>query len=368
MLKRKQAASMLKITILDAILRKSLNNGWRNRDMINKPKGKDITDSGNDEPISELTTKSQETAELVWKKQLAPFVNQTSKLLASMQPIADLQLKIQRSIAPALAAWQNTFVNIAPLTQALTKWQQDIAPILQRITPALAQFGKFGEIWGKWLEEQKEIADAFKSGHLLLAPSMPIDLVREVKTICQAGDYRRASAVISGYYRRNGYHNLEYMVSQWTSNKYFYRRNKIISDCLEAHKQGKYTLTVPVLLSQVEGIASDAIINIDASKLGGIKPKLGKTKSVVLGITRETNRPLRNAIQETLIAFVNEPLYKTRDFENDYGVIKKFTGLSRHSILHGIQTRYNNHTNSLRLFFVIDILFFTIESLEQVTE
>jgi len=42
----------------------------------------------------------------------------------------------------------------------------------------------------------------------------------------------------------------------------------------------------------------------------------------------------------------------------DFRIIKKHRGLSRHGILHGIQTKYNTYTNSLRVFLGLDILLY----------
>jgi len=229
--------------------------------------------------------------------------------------------------------------------------------MLHNIAPSVLQLGKFKKMVEQFIAEEKEISEAFQKGHLLLTPSMPLDLVRKVTALCKGGEYRRAAAVIAGYYRRGDCRNLAYMVDGWSQNRCFVPRKTIIMDCLEAHKQGKYTLSVPTLLAQIEGIASDMVYQADILLSGGKKPRLGKTKSVVSSAINMGKKTHFHAIHDTLLSFVEEPLYRSRDFETEFRTIKKHRGLSRHGILHGIQTKYNTYTNSLRLFLVLDILF-----------
>ena len=114
----------------------------------------------------------------------------------------------------------------------------------------------------------------------------------------------------------------------------------IVKDALDAHKQRKYTLSVPTLLPQIEGIASDYAKENDALVSRYRRVRLGKSTGVVKDFLEKIRPLFSHAMYDTLVAFIEEPLYKSRDFETEYGVVKKHTGLSRHGILHGLQIKY----------------------------
>lgn len=304
-------------------------------------------------------------AESVWSVQLSPAIARLGSLGIDHARIAQVQVKFQRNIAPILNSWQQWYASFAPLAQALSKWHQQVTPVLQDLAPVLSKVHDFLESWRRYIEEETEVAEAFKSGHLVLAPSMPPSLVGDVTSFCRAREFKNASREISNYYRKNGYHNLKRVVHGWSENGYFRPRMSIIQDALEAHKQRKYTLSVPALLPQVEGIASD--ISKKSRKLLSrhSRARLGKTKAIVVQVVEAAKPPFGRAMHETLLAFIDEPLYRPRDFEAEYGTIRKHTGLSRHGILHGLQIRYANYTNSLRLFLVLDILFYLAEEIDR---
>jgi len=135
------------------------------------------------EPIALLAMKSQKITQALWASQVAPFVKQSRALLERLQPAIAAQRELKKAVAPALAAWQEWFRLTSPLTQVLEKWQQEMVPMLRNIAPAVLQLGKFKEMVEQFIAEEKEISEAFQKGHLLLTPSMPLNLVRKVATL-----------------------------------------------------------------------------------------------------------------------------------------------------------------------------------------
>lgn len=317
------------------------------------------------EPLEDAMSKAQTITESLWLKQLSPAIKHLQTLSIDLSSISKVQIDLQRNIGAILSGWQSWYSSFAPLAQVLSKWQQQIAPILQNWAPVLLQVDDFLKKWPQLIEEEKEIAEAFKDGHLLLAPSMPVPLVRHIKSLCKSSEFRKASRIIGGYYRKNGYSALDSVIEGWSQNRYFQPRMIIILDAFEAHKQRKYTLSIPTLLPQIEGIASDISKMGVATASKSRRVRLGKTKLVVRQLVEESHQPFGHAILDTLLAFIEEPLYKSRDFETEYGIVRKHTGLSRHGILHGLQIRYANYTNSLRLFLVLDILCCLAEDIEK---
>lgn len=316
------------------------------------------------ETLEKLTSNAEKITESLWEQELLPIINHLQTFGRQFDHIAKVQMEFQQNIAPLLLAWEQWYASFAPLAQAVLKWQQQMIPVLQKLQPVLSQLGEYLQNWQQYIEYEKEVAEAFKNGHLLLAPSMPLSLVKDITALCKTGEFRKASRLIGAYYRKNGYSTLKNTVGTWSKNRYFRSRMGIILDALEAHTQRKYTLSIPALLPQIEGIASDIAKKGNVLTSTKTKARLGKTKHIVSQMIEENKPQFGHAIHDTLLAFIEEPLYKMRDFERDYTLIKKHTGLSRHGILHGLQIKYPTYTNSLRIFLVLDILFYITEDLE----
>ncbi len=66
---------------------------------------------------------------------------------------------------------------------------------------------------------------------------------------------RELDAEIPTYFRHNDHTALQDMISRWTL--FPERRRRIFEDAFEAHKCGKYTLSVSALAPQIEGILRD---------------------------------------------------------------------------------------------------------------
>lgn len=66
---------------------------------------------------------------------------------------------------------------------------------------------------------------------------------------------RELDAAIPKYFRRDNYAPLSEMVEGW--QEHFRVRYHVFEDALWAHERGRYTLSIPSLATQVEGIVRD---------------------------------------------------------------------------------------------------------------
>lgn len=326
------------------------------------------------DPLEDVVLKARTIDESLWLKQLSPTLKSLQTLRIGLAGATKAQIDLSRNLARVMPWLQQWYDSFAPFAQFLSKFQQEVAPVFERFAAVAPQLGNFLRNLQQYIVEEKETTQAFRDGHLLLAPSMPVPLVRQVTNLCKNGEFRKATRVVASYYRNNGHAALTRAVNKWSQDGTFRPRMMIILDALEAHKRQKYTLSVPTLLPQIEGIASDISRKADnvISKykkvvVGHKKTRLGKTKTVVSKLVEESSPKLGigHGMHDTLLAFIEEPLYTSRDFEEDYNAIRKHTGLSRHGILHGLQIRYANYTNSLRLFLVLDILSYIAQRTEE---
>lgn len=124
-------------------------------------------------------------------------------------------------------------------------------------------------------------------------------------------------------------------------------RVQIISDAFQAHRQGLYTLSIPVLLAQADGISNE-IFGVQLYKKQSDTPK---TKKVVDQYPIQHYgwfiEPLRIV---TSVAVNTKHRDKKREEDSLYGP------LNRHGVLHGIDIDYATEANSLRAIMLVNYL------------
>ena len=141
----------------------------------------------------------------------------------------------------------------------------------------------------------------------------------------------------------------------------------IIYDALEAHVNGKYTLSVPTLLPHIEGIATEIVEKYNLPKLD--KPLIYRAKPY--GKDGEKTYASRvfahvgiSALDfeewvavESLLYYLEGTMYQSPRRRGKK--LKDFATkdiLNRHSILHGTHTKYATPMNSLKCFLALDVL------------
>lgn len=131
------------------------------------------------------------------------------------------------------------------------------------------------------------------------------------------------------------------MFKVWKSKGWLKDRISILNDCVYAHNKGKYSLTVPTLLTQIEGIIADGFSHN------------GRMDNDVLKnyINDLLNRGDRFSYDTAIEEFYLENLLA--GFKHGFP-LKSF--LSRHAILHGGDTNYGTKLNSLKCLLLFDYL------------
>ena len=202
------------------------------------------------------------------------------------------------------------------------------------------------------IEENEEIAEAFKESDWPLAPSMPSELRERVVQLYQQDKSRYASNVMLGHYHRSQFENLIEMVESWRTHPLFSSRMHIIDDALEAHKTGKYTLSLPSLLPLIEGILNEYVTR---NKLPARCGNIRKVYEAVIGVV--DNYSLTTwAIVQTLRYQLENSTYTYIEFEQELKKSPNGRSVSRHTVLHGISTNYHKPSNSLKVFVLLDAI------------
>jgi len=129
------------------------------------------------------------------------------------------------------------------------------------------------------------------------------------------------------------------------------RRQAILADAFDAHSKKLYTLSVPVMLAQADGMAFDIL---GAYLFTGSKGKIGKkAKAMIEGKFKQ--RPLAKSFLGLLIEPSGLRL-STEKLNKPKAEGLSGSPLNRHAVLHGIDCDYPKECNSLRAIALINFL------------
>ena len=191
---------------------------------------------------------------------------------------------------------------------------------------------------------------------LWFPPSAPQSLLLAVKDVAESDNPtpEQVESLFLEYYRNEDWTPLRELCASWAKIPAFRKRMSIINDALEAHIEGKYSLSIPALLPQIEGIAGIV--------LG--KPVARKTRDLIKGLVeQEYPAVLPSAAKDPLIRYISNILYASMDYGN-YDTELELKGvevdkfLNRPAILHGVNIDYAHVGLSLRAFLILDALSF----------
>lgn len=215
----------------------------------------------------------------------------------------------------------------------------------------LSSLGVFDEL-KELLEYHKDSAEAFKAVGWTIAPSMDRELREKVVLLHQQNKTRHISQVIIGYYHRNSFEKLKSAVATWESNPLFSSRMHIFRAALKAHCEGNYTLSVPALLPQIEGILNEYV------KVNNLEARLGKIEKVYNAVIGDLDEyPLTSwAIANTLLYQLQTNTFTFTNFEVEFRKAANNRKTTRHTVLHGITTNYDKPIHSLKAFILLDAL------------
>ncbi len=200
----------------------------------------------------------------------------------------------------------------------------------------------------KKIEENRGASDALVAVGLFLAPSMEKKLLARITVHHQNKKKKSVISSVIRYYGATNQKRLRDAVGSWESNPLFVPRMKIIRDALDSHINGKYTLSVPTLLAQVEGIVNDFVVCMNLS----LKPHKSEHLKEAIVHSPVVNLSALLTFEGLLEIF--EKVYESRDFAKV--PLKKRGLFNRHTVLHGRQVGYDTQINSLRAFLILDAL------------
>jgi len=259
---------------------------------------------------------SRELAELAQSTTIA-ISSHMSQSLSSMDAFS-------RAISDQLASFRITFRAILD-TEAIRRFREQ-------------------------LKLDEKTAEAFKEANWPIAPSMTMELRNRVIELHSEGKVGYATQSIIGFYRKNNHANLVAMVGRWKKHPLFTQRIHIIEDALQAHMERRYTLSVPALIPQIEGILSEYVAR------HGSKVQLGKPSQVYQAAIGdpEAHSWYSWPYVACLLYHLENNTYAYADFEHEIKRAARRRKITRHTLMHGIAIGYDRHMHSLRAFLLLD--------------
>lgn len=256
------------------------------------------------------------------------------------QPILEAQDALMEQVREALRGLDDTMRHMsASLAAAALSAQQMIS------------LGVFDNL-RRLIQSHQDAVEAFKAAGWPIAPSMPSELIEHVVALHKQRQTRHISRAIIGYYQRDSHRCLREAVRSWESIPLFAPRMHILNDALKAHCSGLYTLSVPALIPQIEGVLNDYVL---ANRLAA---RLGKIQQVYEAAIGDADQYGLSewVIACTLLHQLQTNTYVFTDFKAELKRSVKVRHVTRHTVLHGVALRYDRTIHSLRAFLLLDAL------------
>lgn len=260
---------------------------------------------------------------------------------------------ISKELFPELAMFARQLVAVSSLLdQHLKPVRQQLAVIAERVSPFIQQLNKAAATYGPILVDLHERLQTFdrklneihERDMTFLPPFFGELTFPEVRTLLFETD-KRAIDVYQEVF--SSPQNAALLLQRWSANKHFTpERLEILRDALDAHIAKKFTLSIPALMNQLEGMILD-IFDIDQKKIASILKE---------SFPKDTPNSVSQFSPEVYVVnsiLVSEVFNSSK--HNDY----KTSGTYPHrpSIQHGVNsTYYKDPYASTRLIMLIDFV------------
>jgi hypothetical protein len=263
-----------------------------------------------------------------------------SEIKLTIAPIEQIALA-QRFLAPVresfnqAAAFAKLFTDFhTNLHRTFEQWiaeqQLSWVRVAEMMAIAAENFERYRD------EEEPEACKLLSdAGWLGMDQHFGIQHLRVVVVVHKTQGEAAMNDAILDYFSHDNSALLVAMSERWLSIPYLRDRENIIRDAVDAHQQGKFTLSIPTLLPMVDGLSAE-VLGMQSMKAVAL-----------LAEDRRANDP--EVWTQGFCDFLAQVYYKGYEFGKDPAPF-----LNRHGILHGRVFDYPSALNSTRVFLLID--------------
>lgn len=280
------------------------------------------------------------------QKALEPSSELSRRVQEQMKPIMEATAVVAQRIQPYLDAFQQFAQQMQPALDALQELEKQYRPHLLAIAEGMKRFEEFNA----------GLVERHRNETLALPPCFGELTLPEIYELFEDHE-KPALEVYRDYFSKK--ENIEALLGSWQQDRFYEDRIPILRDALDAHLDGKYTLSIPAFLAQIEGILCEMFNVKDHAK---VKGKLSRVQFN----TKEEDRLFASA--ELVARIITDQVFHSsapEDRQADYP--------NRHRILHGLDPFYYRDKNaSLRCILLLDLVrskkFLALNSINQDTE
>lgn len=252
---------------------------------------------------------------------------------------SDVNKEVRDIVEPKFKQIKETFVLLADaIAQAQVSFVESTTRLISRYQTMITRtaLNSWQKIWEgtKFLREPE-----FKEFEFNWLAFLPIDRIRKLYEMHKQGKDEDIKKLLIGLGKSREY--LDQVIEEMNEADVFKRRVSAIKDALDAHCNGKYTLSIPTLLPQIEGILWDIAEEKGIAKGTEIVTKTGKREVAKSAKPLVKKTDIRDLISENVADYFLEKIY-TKGF--------------RHGILHGRKINYGNEEDSVKLVLFLRTL------------
>ncbi len=266
-----------------------------------------------------------------FKTSFASNAEVINRMAASLAPKPVLPpMDFSKSV---LNAYQSRWVEIQKnAAKTVSEILKSLAPVFEQIAAAFPSE-----------EEFERVSLLLADRGWFLGLQFPIGIVRQIDELHTAADAEAIEELMQDYVRERAERTIRAVQERCPD------RTSILDSALAAHLEGRYELSVPVLLAQADGVARDVLGGHFFQKEKNPKPRPTKARKALEQKLSDLGMELDNGFIEVALA----PLYDgasiglpTWDRNERRAIDPLFGPLNRHARLHGLDTDYGTEGNS----------------------
>ena len=251
--------------------------------------------------------------------------------------------------APSLA---EAFVrlNLAPILQ-MKRAMEPMLEISRRMKRAMEPVRR---AWIKLPEQTRRVQGYLANrGWWLPFVDLPVMAAAELARMIDEGRHDQVELELRSFASSRMQQTARKLETLWP------QRWRILADAFDAHRQGRYTLSVPAMLIQADGISQELLgAPLFGKEAGAPKTKRALTRT--LQRIRVAGRPLGLS---SILDMCLDPLRtvcslgeNTAERDRRRAQDPRYGPLNRHAVLHGLDVGYDSEANGLRAILVLDYL------------
>ena len=147
-------------------------------------------------------------------------------------------------------------------------------------------------------------------------------------------------------FNENDGERLKKRIETWFALPFFADRKQLVLDSLEAHRSGKWTLSIPAILPLTDGL-------MRRFRREHLRPSKNPRKVIHADRFVEYYRRKRPKLfGKSLTSFMQNHVFAHYDLNNGTPP----SSINRHGILHGETPNYATEANSLKVFLLLDTI------------